>query len=155
MSCLPKKCPAINAGWGLQFRVRGCHHRPCVAQLGLFGALARMKSIRARLVISWLLFAAFLAALWLHFYTVAGLVIFPAIVLVRLHIPRPQLSALERRASTVAAVIIIAFFGLLFFRQEFPPALVKLAQIVGTFLVLAYGIFTDHSTFKQAHDTRP
>jgi hypothetical protein len=114
-----------------------------------FRTLARMKFIRARLVISWLLFAAFLAALWLHFYTVACFVIFPAIVLVRLRIPRPELSAFERRVSTIAAFIIITFFFLMIFQQEFPPALVTVAKIVSTLLVLAYGIFTDYSNFKK------
>ena len=103
-------------------------------------------------MISWLLFAAFLAALWLHFYMVACFVIFPAIVLIRLRIPRPPLSDFERRVSTVAAFVIIGFFVLMFFRPEFPPVLVTIAQIVGTLLVLAYGIFTDYSKFKSLHD---
>ncbi|HTX22871.1 MAG TPA: hypothetical protein VMD27_13565 [Candidatus Aquilonibacter sp.] len=113
-----------------------------------------MKLIRTRLVISWLLFAAFLAALWLHFYTVAIFVLFPAIVVARLRIPTPRLSALERRVSWIFAVILLAGPpSLIILHQAFSPALAMTGGILGTILVFAYGIFIDYSKFKQSHDS--
>ena len=124
-----------------------------MAQLSTLGALASMKLVRTRLVISWLLFAAFLAAFWLHFYTVACLALFPAIVIVRLHIPTPKLSTLERRVSWVFAVIFItSIFPVLMGPYLFPPAVVLIGKILGTILVFAYGIFTDYSKLRQLHE---
>ncbi len=108
-----------------------------------------MKYLRTRLVISWLLFAGFLFAFWLAFYTFAIFVVFPAIVLVRHDIRTRQLSTVERRASAVAAVIICTFLFLALFWEAFPPFLVIVAQVVGVLSVLACGIFTDYSKFKQ------
>lgn len=115
----------------------------------MLGALARMKFIRARLVISWVLFAAFLAALWLHYYSIACLVIIPTIIIIRLRIPTPQLSVLERRVSGFFGVVLIVSFLLSF---VLPPVLVTIGKILGTVLVLAYGIFTDYSKLKILHD---
>ena len=109
------------------------------------------------MVLSWLLFLAFLVAFWSHFYTVACLVVFPAIVIVRRRIPAPQLSVLERRFSNIAAVVIIVSFPIIMLQDvamfALSPVLVIIEKIVGTILLLAYGIFTDYSKFGHLHDT--
>jgi len=113
-----------------------------------------MKLVRTRLVISWMLFAAFLAALWLHSLTIAFLVFFPAIVIVRLRIPSPPLSRVERRVSWVAAFVILTYLFLcwLGLSDVFPSVLVMLTNILGTILAISYGIFTDYSKFKHIYD---
>jgi hypothetical protein len=123
-----------------------------------------MNTMRVKIMLSWLLFLAFVAAVCLHHNRVAWLVINPLQLLVRLSLPRPAVKpghpALERCMGFILRTGIILFLILVLIHivRPFPPVVLTGGEIVGLLYlvpVFAYAIYLDCSTFRQSRNTSP
>jgi hypothetical protein len=118
-----------------------------------------MNTVRVKIMLSWLLFLAFVVAVCLNHNWVAWLVINPIQLLVRLSmskpIARPGHPVLERCMKFILQTGIILFFVLLLVHvlHPFPPAVLNGGEIFGLLYlapVFAYAIYVDCSIFKQS-----
>lgn len=118
-----------------------------------------MKTVRVKIMLSWLLFLAFVVAVCLNHNFVAWLVINPIQLLVRLSMPkpiaRPGHPVLERCMTFILRTGIILFLVLLLIHvlHPFPPAVLNGGEIFGLLYlapVIAYAIYLDCSTLKQS-----
>jgi hypothetical protein len=121
-----------------------------------------MNTVRIKIMLSWLLFLAFVAAVCLHRNLVGWLVINPIQLLIRLGMPKstskPGHAVLERCMGFILRTGIILFLILVLIHilHPFPPAILAGGELLGLLYlvpVFAYAIYLDISTFKQPRDT--
>lgn len=121
-----------------------------------------MNTVRVKIILSWLLFLAFVAAVCLGQNLVAWLVINPIQLLIRLSLPKyiskPGHAVLERCMEFILWTGIVLFFVLVLIHilHPFPPAILTGGELFGLLYlvpVFAYAIYQDISTFKQPRDT--
>ena len=118
--------------------------------------------IRVKIMVSWVLFLAFVAAICLQHNLVGWLVINPIQLLVRLSLPRPISKpghpALEHCMGFILRTGIILFLILVLIHilRPLPPAVLTGGEIFGLIYlvpVFAHTLYQDYSTFKHPQST--
>ena len=111
-----------------------------------------MNTVRVKIMLSWLLFLAFVAAVSLHHNLVAWLVINPVQLLIRLSMPKsiskPGHAVLDRCMEFILRTGIILFLILVLIHilHPFPPAIQTVGELIGLLYlvpVFAYVIYLD------------
>jgi len=111
-----------------------------------------MNTVRVKIMLSWLLFLAFVAAVSLHHNLVAWLVINPVQLLIRLSMPKsiskPGHAVLDRCMGFILRTGIILFLILVLIHilHPFPPAIQTVGELIGLLYlvpVFAYVIYLD------------
>src|ERR1700690_4258514 len=101
-----------------------------------------MNTVRLKIILSWLLFLAFVAAVCLHHSLVAWLVINPIQLLIRLSMPKPismpRHAVLDRCAGFMLRTGIILFLILVLIHilHPFPPAILTAGELLGLVYVV-------------------
>ena len=111
-------------------------------------------SIRAKIILSWLLFLAWGILLYFHF--VAGWFLYLIMLLIRQS--KPQAPQLPRRLGYLVGFGVVLFLALLLVDgfYPFPSAIVTIGEVVGVALLIPlflYGAYLDYKAFRAAHAT--
>jgi len=130
----------------------------------LTGHLASLNPIRARILFSGLLLAAFVTAVCLHHNLVAWLAINPVQLMVRFSLPAPAAKsrhpAWDRCMGFILRTGLILFLILAWIHilHPFPPPVLVRAELFGLLYlspVLAGTLYLDWSAFRQSGGARP
>jgi len=120
-----------------------------------------MTTVRVKIILSWLLFLAFVAAVCLDHNLVAWLVINPIQLLIRLSMPKsiskPGHAVLDRCMEFIlrSGIVLFLILVLIHILHPFPPAILTGGELLGLLYLVpafAYTIYLDISTFKQPRD---
>jgi hypothetical protein len=111
-------------------------------------------NIRAKIVLTWLLFLAWGILMYFHFF--GAWFLYLAMILLRQSIPRPKSSTLGRRIGYTFAAAFITFLVLVLIHSfhPFPAWLVTTGEVVGVIVlipVVIYGIHSDYVLFTNSN----
>jgi len=131
-----------------------------VVRLSTFGTLS-MKAISVKLLLSWLLFAAWIIAVCLQHRLVAQLLILPAVWLVRMGVPRPKGPVFIQRIgfTFAAAFILFLVLDMIHIYDPFPAWAIKTGEVAGTIVcalilspLIGHSLYSDFRLFKGSPD---
>jgi hypothetical protein len=90
-----------------------------------------MNTIRAKVLLSWLLYVASCIMLCHHHTVIAMLTIYPVSLLVRSGLPRPSPALKRLQLITAVGLILCLFLVMIDSYAPWPPQFVKVGEVVG------------------------
>ena len=111
-------------------------------------------NIRAKIILTWVLFLAWAILMYFHFVGAW----FLYLVMIYVRQSKPQAPQLPRRLGYFVGFAFILFLVLLLIDgfHPFPSSVVTIGKIIGMVLLIPlvlYGAFVDYKAFKILHDT--